>query len=181
MNKGIWAIIVAAAFVGGTVFSADLASAAKPITEVFVTNEATNPVPTSVTNDVTDPVPTTVTNEATNPVPVTGSVNSVCPAGSIQHWDKIIFEVVLGGGELSLISPDGETELEVEKEYDIKVLDDPNEVADLKQKTADKLNDIGYQKFTIQGPKPIRDFNVEIIDVEYAIACTGGGITPPGR
>ena len=158
MNKGIWGIIVAAAFVGGTVFSADLASAAKPITEVFVTNESSKPVR------------------------VTGSVNSVCPAGSIQHWDKIIFEVVLGDGELSFISPEGATVLDVDKEYDIKVLDNPDEVADLKQKTADKLNELGYEKFTIQFPRPIRDFNIDIIDVEYAIACTsGGGTVPPGR
>ena len=44
MNKlGIWAITIVFAFALGTVFSADIATATKPITEVFVKN--TEPIP----------------------------------------------------------------------------------------------------------------------------------------
>ena len=44
MNKlGIWAIAIAFAFALGTVFSADIATATKPVTEVFLTN--TEPIP----------------------------------------------------------------------------------------------------------------------------------------
>jgi len=52
MNKlGIWAIAIAFAFTLGTVFSADIATAVKPVTEVFVTN--TDPIP--VTGIVSSP------------------------------------------------------------------------------------------------------------------------------
>jgi len=56
MNKlGIWAIAIAFAFVLGTVFSADIATATKPVTEVFLTN--TDPIP--VTGIVSSPTQST--------------------------------------------------------------------------------------------------------------------------
>ena len=70
MNKlGIWGIAIAFvfAFTLGTVFSTDIATATKPVTEVFVTN--------------TDPIPVTVELES----------NPVCPAENVQHWNKITF------------------------------------------------------------------------------------------
>jgi len=46
MNKIIAVIAIVIAFTLGTVFSADIATAVKPITEVFVTN--TDPIPVSL-------------------------------------------------------------------------------------------------------------------------------------
>jgi len=50
MNKGIWAIAIVFAFALGTVFSADIATATKPITEVFLTNTEPIPVTASPSN-----------------------------------------------------------------------------------------------------------------------------------
>ena len=62
MNKIIPVIAIVFAFTLGTIFSADIATAAKPVTEVLVTN--------------------------TEPIEVTGSLtsNPACPEGNIQHW-----------------------------------------------------------------------------------------------
>jgi len=64
MNKIIAVIAIVFAFTLGTIFSADIATALKPATEVFVTNDATNPIP------------------------ITGSISSnlACPAENVQHW-----------------------------------------------------------------------------------------------
>ena len=61
MNKIIPVIAIVFAFTLGTIFSADIATAAKPVTEVLVTN--------------------------TEPIEVTGSLtsNPACPEGNIQH------------------------------------------------------------------------------------------------
>jgi len=67
MNKIIAVIAIVFAFTLGTVFSADIATAVKPVTEVLVTN--------------------------TEPIPVTGSISSnpACPAENIQHWLNVRF------------------------------------------------------------------------------------------
>jgi hypothetical protein len=69
MKKIIAVIAIVFAFTLGTVFSADIATAVKPATEVFVTN--------------------------TEPIEVTGSITSdpVCPAENIQHWMN--FKVII--------------------------------------------------------------------------------------
>jgi hypothetical protein len=55
------------------------------------------------------------------------SQNGVCPTKDVQHWDKIVFVIV---------NPDlaSKTNLPANSELDIKVLDDPHKVADIKQK-----------------------------------------------
>src|SRR5207245_2494375 len=57
----------------------------------------------------------------------------VCPPKNVQHWDKIVF---------SIMSPDlgNRVNLPVSSELNIKVLDDPITVADLKQKLLTSLN-----------------------------------------
>jgi len=62
MNKIIVVIAIVFAFTLGTIFSADIATALKPATEVLVTN--------------------------TEPIPVTGSISSdpACPTENVQHW-----------------------------------------------------------------------------------------------
>jgi len=68
MNKTIAIIGIVGAFIIGTVFSVDIATAVKPATEVLVTN--------------------------TDPIPVTGiSSSPVCPAENVQHWNKIMFQL----------------------------------------------------------------------------------------
>ena len=56
----------------------------------------------------------------------------VCPAKDVQHWDKIVFMIT---------SPDiaRRVNLTVNTELDIKVLDDPHKVSDVKQKVLDFL------------------------------------------
>jgi len=64
MNKlGIWGIAIAFAFVLGTIFSTDIATAVKPVTEVFVTN--------------------------TDPIPVTGIVSSAPTQASALKVDSV--------------------------------------------------------------------------------------------
>ncbi len=81
------------------------------------------------------------------------SQNGVCPTKDAQHWDKIIFLIV---------NPDlaKRTNLPTNSELDIKVLDDPHKVADIKQKVLDFLNVPNEPRSSIQ-----------IFNVEYSIIC----------
>ena len=65
MNKIIAVMAIVFAFTLGTIFSADIATAVKPVTEVLITN--------------------------TEPIPVTGSISSnpACPEENVQHWKTI--------------------------------------------------------------------------------------------
>jgi hypothetical protein len=78
---------------------------------------------------------------------------SVCSEGDVQHWDKIVFMIT----DPVLAS---KVNVTVNTELDIKVLDDPQKVADLKQKVLNFLE-------TPNGNKSV----IKIIDVEYAIIC----------
>jgi len=82
---------------------------------------------------------------------------AVCPEENVQHWDKIVFMVTS-----SILAH--EAHVSPNTELDIKVLDNPKEVADLKQKV---LNFLGVP----DGSK----FALRIIDVDYAIICTTKG------
>ena len=77
----------------------------------------------------------------------------VCPPGNVQHWDKIVFYIA---------SPDlaRRLNLPMNTELDIKVLDDPLKVADLKQKVLTFLN----------APDELRS-SIQILEVRYAIIC----------
>jgi hypothetical protein len=85
---------------------------------------------------------------------------SVCPKGSVQHWDKIVFMIT----DPKLASKANVT---ANTELDIKVLDDPKKVADLKQKVLNFLGDPNGNKSSIK-----------IVDVEYAIICA---LPPPNH
>ena len=100
---------------------------------------------------------------------------AACPAQYVQHWDKIIFTVEPQGLIIGFISPPGETELIEGIEYDVKVRDFPDELANLKEKTADKLNELGYRAEIPLGQTDIIQGNIVIIDIEYAIVCA---VTP---
>ena len=86
-----------------------------------------------------------------------------CPESNIQHWDKIEFSIVSTTLAQRL-------NLSANSELDIKVLDDPHKVADLKQKVLNFL-------LVPNAPKSA----IKIIDVEYAIICgTSLPSNPPG-
>jgi len=82
--------------------------------------------------------------------------------GLYDHWDKIIFHTTK-----NLLHP-AEPKIIADQPYDIKVLDDPFTVADLRLKTAEFLNSIGYAQKSgfIVTPKLII-----IDDVEYSNHC----------
>jgi len=89
--------------------------------------------------------------------PETNVDATVCKVENVQHWDKILFMVT----DPRLAS---QTNVSANTELDIKVLDDPQKVADLKQKVLNFLGAPNANKNAIK-----------ILDVEYAIICA----TPP--
>jgi len=110
-------------------------------------------------------------------------VNTICPQENVQHWDKIIFKVKLKGNENKIFNtmmmP---TVLEIGLTYDVKVLDDPETVAELERKVSSKLTDLGYLVEKKLGnnitTQQVARTNIEIIDVEYAIACISNAVDP---
>jgi hypothetical protein len=76
-----------------------------------------------------------------------------CPAKNVQHWDKIIFAIK---------SPQlaAKVKLPLNTELDIKVLDDPTKVADLKQKVL----------IFLKVPTEPRS-SIDILEVRYAMIC----------
>jgi YVTN family beta-propeller protein len=100
-----------------------------------------------------------VTSMGTNNVSVilpTSTLQSslpICPAAYVQHWDKIIF---------SITDPDVAERLNLtaNTELDIKVQDDPQVVADIKQKVLGFLALPGSLNQTIN-----------VLDVEYSTIC----------
>ena len=116
MNKIIPVIAIVFAFTLGTIFSADIATAAKPVTEVLVTN--------------------------TEPIEVTGSLtsNPVCPAENVQHWLNVRFAPTITlqhDTEPNITSQASSIPILFEGS---EVFD----LTNVKQKIADKLNEFGY-------------------------------------
>ena len=122
------------------------------------------PAPTPVTDNDIGPVPTLVpVGKIVRPHP---HFPSACHPKFVQHWDKIIFEFHDEALAKSM-------KIRPHSALDIKVLDNPREVADLKQKVA---------LFLLQrmGPLPTTGLrekveqlipHIEIKDVDYAIVC----------
>ena len=81
------------------------------------------------------------------------NTNVVCPIKSIQHWDKIIF--IITSPELAQ-----KLNFSADTELDIKVLDNPRQVADIKQKVLNFL-----------GTPNVNKSSIKIVDVDYAIVC----------
>jgi len=116
----------------------------------------------AVTGDITGPTITALTTAI-------GSA-SICPPQNVVHWDKITFigniEIQnFAGQQPEFISS---TNLFL---YDIKVLDDPDKVADLNQKLVDKLNGLGYRVIG-QPASLLRTLDVVVFEVDYAIVCS---------
>jgi len=79
--------------------------------------------------------------------------SNACPAKNVQHWDKIVF--VIKSADLAK-----RLKLPANSELDIKVLDDPTKVADLKK------NVLNFLKV----PNEPRS-SIEILQVKYAMIC----------
>lgn len=101
-----------------------------------------------------------VANLASNTVSVIGTNKSItptsqviCPEANVKHWDKIIF--MIKSPELAQ-----KVGLAANTELDIKVLDDPKKVADIKQKVLDFL-----------GLRNVPRNIIQILDVDYSIIC----------
>jgi hypothetical protein len=78
---------------------------------------------------------------------------AICPPKNVQHWDKIVF--LIRSSDLAR-----RVNLPVDSELDIKVLDDPLKVADIKQKVLTFMN----------VPDEPRD-SIQILFVDYAMIC----------
>ena len=124
-----------------------------------------------VTGDITGPTINAINTAITS--------STSCPPENIQHWDKVVFSINLIPFDEGFISPNGETVLDEFSIFDVKVLDDPNKLADLREKVVLKLALMGYQKDNAleQGPVDLAETNIEIIDVEYSIVCVQPGAT----
>jgi hypothetical protein len=85
-----------------------------------------------------------------------------CAPSNVQHWDKIVF--IIQSSDLA-----SRVKLPIGTELDIKVLDDPTTVADVKQKVLDFL----------KVPNESRD-SIRIVSVEYDIICVSAQQTPGG-
>ena len=148
MNKlGIWAIAIAFAFALGIMFSADIATAAKPITEVFVTN--------------------------TDPIPVTGDLesNPVCPAENVQHWTQISFQIRQTVDHDTLPDLEPRSGILVRPNtFEVKILQDIDVDIFANQMVADRLTELGYFNGSNIGP-PLDDLGFFNIDVGYSTIC----------
>lgn len=87
----------------------------------------------------------------------------VCNDQSTKHWDKIIFKIVDQNIAKKIQQP-------FDSELDIKVLDNPKKVADLKKKILD---------FVGLAVTPENRKAIEVIDVNYAIICMEKKIVLP--
>jgi len=91
------------------------------------------------------------------------TASSPCPAdGTVEHWDKIIFEVKKDKNDPKL------TAVREGSIFDIKVIDDPNSVVDLKALAKAKL----VSAFGITQAQASK-LDIDIRDVEYQIASCG--------
>jgi len=99
----------------------------------------------------------------------------ICAEQNVVHYDKLTFHPTLNIADCGV--PSGNpTELLTKDQfgngpdYDIKVLDDPDKVADLNQKVADKLNGLNY---CLPGGNPgdLTPINIHVTDADYRIVC----------
>ena len=104
--------------------------------------------------------------------------------GNILHFDKIVFRAA---PDNFFLCPPRTTDTDNQEDLvispnsvlDIKVLDDPTRIADVKRKVADFLGKIncvnGNADMVPVFPAQILPTQIDIIDVDYAIVCS---ITP---
>ena len=130
---------------------------------------------------IAEETPTVAEKEETATTPTKGDSTSLIPElscgemnqGFVFHMDKIIFRasdtatIICPG---STMDPSSGSPVTINRNsvLDIKVLDDPLRVADVKQKVADFLNSFSC----VNGAgTAVRSQQIHVIDVDYATAC----------
>ncbi len=142
MNKLITTVVVIGAFSLGVFFSADIANAAKPITEVIVTNP--------------------------EPIPVTGLVaSSGCPIDKVQHWTNVEADpltVMVHDTEPNIqdkffipIPTSGDEIIDMQS---------------IRPKIAERLNELGYTDFFGGFPISKNDIGFVALSPGYSTICT---------
>ncbi len=117
MKKTIVVIAIVFAFTLGTIFSADIATAVKPATEVIVTNDA--------------------------PIAVTGTESSpTCPKENIEHWHSAHFSPTLGN--VDFIHQTLPT-LKDADQVDFHISIDSDEFFEPEEAVIEQLEEMGYQ------------------------------------
>jgi hypothetical protein len=107
------------------------------------------------------------------PVPTGRCFGPAGDEGTVEHWDKIVFSISYPTALSSTVPGTNftNTPIPFNTELDIKVLDDPDTVADLREKVisfvcGEKLKN----QCNTEGKRNLRRF-IRIISVEYAIIC----------
>jgi hypothetical protein len=127
------------ALVIGIVSSGSIAEAVKPLTEMIIANDETNPVPVEVQGNIPVEIQGTVT--------VTGiSSSPVCPADKVQHWYTVRITQSLSFIELR--SPTSPTIFD-EDEFWIQVHHESDDVIDFHDSVIDRLTELGYEAFNL--------------------------------
>jgi len=124
---------------------------------------------------------TLVLPPTTNTLPKRSFNYSVCPPRAVTHWDKIIFSLGKlqeeGGGSVEdparnfVIRYAKHLRIRPFSPLDIKVLDNPREVADLKEKVAVFLLRRAGGAVTRAKIESLLRV-IHIADVDYAIVCS---------
>ena len=130
----------------------------------------------TVTNTPDQPVPVTVSN---NPLQVSISgtklptLSTVCPAGDLQHWDKIIYKVIRQPAVVRYLSNiPGNSDLISGQTYEVITQASTNPGNSLENQVATFLQGQGYYTNALGGIQPITGGEILIDQVDYAIACS---------
>ena len=125
---------------------------------------------------------TTVAAPTTPNQPPTGdtSYSPICPSDMVQHWDKVVFTI--SDQSIDYIKTDNKdvknSIINKGDVVDMKFYDTQTEVdefTNLKSKVWQRLNnEMGF--YAPHPDQHLDSFDIEIIDVEYAIVCA----YPPG-
>jgi len=102
-----------------------------------------------------------------------GSSPAGCLLDEVRHWDKIIFQILRDPS--GTINPNY-----LKTPLDIKVLDDPEKVANLVAKVRNFLDDHGVGGLKPGSADIVSQLKIDIIDVEYAIVCVTTGLSNSG-
>lgn len=130
----------------------------------------------TVTNTPDQPVPVTVSN---NPLQVSISgtklptLSTVCPAGDLQNWDKIIYKVIRQPARVRYLSSiPGNSDLISGQTYEAIIQASTNPGDSLENQVATFLNGQGYATNALGSFQPIMGGEIVIGQVDYAIACS---------
>ncbi len=113
---------------------------------------------------------------------------TACDPSHVQHWDKIAFQFHPDSGDIrgfiafTVTDADGNiiqlfdsvNNVVILSKFDVKVLDSPDEVSNIRAKVVEKLEDFTMTVTPRRGEvisRPIQESDISGSDVEYAIIC----------